>query len=980
MGNFTDYQRLWGEQQARATQHRANYTPEQRASESWTDTLVKEEGAYNEPIIKYDDGVAMSEKAQDYYAKKITTLSQKLEGRELTPQQREIAEVLLGKKSVAELKTDDINTLKDTLYLTKGNERKGAKHIIFKHFGEKKNSLTPDELVDIVDIIRKSDVEHITDTRRVYTYFDEQGDRLRVVIDENRKTGDDFVVTYYSNRKKPVVGHNDTYSNKRASITGYDKSISQPTENVNPNMRGGFVNNPFHETPEGARGRIQHAVNMVQKELSKEWGEQGGFRELFVNTLSSGYMKNRQATVALNAQIGHKFERLHHALAELPADTNKALHKYLVGELDAPPVGLEALAKNIRNEVDTLGKTLVDEGVLSQQAYDEWAGHYLKRSYDKHFFKDATGAFKRGWKIDEIHERGKIETVTQSKLDEMFKSGEITDAKLNMPLKDGGYRIEELANGKFKVKRDWTPQEREGMGEITDASISVPETLMRLHQMVNHAKMLKQIEGVNGAVLPKAEVSKYLAEDLAKMGYATLPNSPRYGALAGKTVRKDVANDIKGIHDNLYNEFFGSDNTFARAWLGYQRLWKKSKTVWNAPAHFNNFTSNMVLMHLSGMRGTEIVGGLRSSTRDIMDGRKFEHLYRKELNNTITPAERVQLSKLKPRLKYFQEAKEMGLFERSQLQDVLRGQKMAPTNSDAGFIKKGLSKADEITSYLYQAEDYVHRLTMYKTLRDKFKMSKEEARSAVESIMPDYTKPMPKGWRFLRDTGISPFISWTYYVMPTVAKLVASKQGAKQVAKLMGTIYGISWLASGINPIENMPIPFRDEKVPDSYKGARIPISKNGDEITTIKLDRIIPYMEAGMSPINFIRNTFAGVTTGATYTAWTGTGDGSAKQLYMDAPITRASKPVGQQAIDWGKHITQNYVPLPQQLYSGMDVLDSIVRSKDNRSRGNETVPRTTPQNILRLLGINTLTYDKHKLEQKQAKDRRKAENRPYF
>ncbi|NUW28964.1 ADP-ribosyltransferase-containing protein [Aliarcobacter butzleri] len=52
---FGAYQRLWGEQQARATSYRANYTPEQRISEDWTNTLEKNEGKYNEPIIKYNN-------------------------------------------------------------------------------------------------------------------------------------------------------------------------------------------------------------------------------------------------------------------------------------------------------------------------------------------------------------------------------------------------------------------------------------------------------------------------------------------------------------------------------------------------------------------------------------------------------------------------------------------------------------------------------------------------------------------------------------------------------------------------------------------------------------------------------------------------------------------------------------------------------------------------------------------------------------
>lgn len=52
---FGAYQRLWGEQQARATSYRANYTSEQRISEDWTNTLEKNEGKYNEPIIKYNN-------------------------------------------------------------------------------------------------------------------------------------------------------------------------------------------------------------------------------------------------------------------------------------------------------------------------------------------------------------------------------------------------------------------------------------------------------------------------------------------------------------------------------------------------------------------------------------------------------------------------------------------------------------------------------------------------------------------------------------------------------------------------------------------------------------------------------------------------------------------------------------------------------------------------------------------------------------
>ena len=47
------YRRLWGEQQARATQYRADMNPDQRSKEGWTQTLEKAEGTYKEPIIKH---------------------------------------------------------------------------------------------------------------------------------------------------------------------------------------------------------------------------------------------------------------------------------------------------------------------------------------------------------------------------------------------------------------------------------------------------------------------------------------------------------------------------------------------------------------------------------------------------------------------------------------------------------------------------------------------------------------------------------------------------------------------------------------------------------------------------------------------------------------------------------------------------------------------------------------------------------------
>jgi hypothetical protein len=157
------------------------------------------------------------------YKDKIDYLSKHLEGKELTPEQQDIASVYLGKKNIAEIKTDDINTLKSTLNLEEGSKTNGAKHIIFDHFGERTTSVSPKELLDIVDIIRKSDIDIDKSTgRRVYTSYADDGARLRVVVDEHKKGSYDFIVSFYSNRKKPAGEYDTPFS-----TAGLDKILPQ---------------------------------------------------------------------------------------------------------------------------------------------------------------------------------------------------------------------------------------------------------------------------------------------------------------------------------------------------------------------------------------------------------------------------------------------------------------------------------------------------------------------------------------------------------------------------------------------------------------------------------------------------------------------------------------------------------------------------------------------------------------------------------
>ena len=61
----------------------------------------------------------------------------------------------------------------------------------------------------------------------------------------------------------------------------------------------------------------------------------------------------------------------------------------------------------------------------------------------------------------------------------------------------------------------------------------------------------------------------------------------------------------------------------------------------------------------------------------------------------------------------------------------------------------------------YQAEDEVFKLGIFNHYLQQG-MSSKEARKATELIVFDYAKKLPKGVEFLRDTGLIPFVTWSY--------------------------------------------------------------------------------------------------------------------------------------------------------------------------------------------------------------------------
>lgn len=184
----------------------------------------------------------------------------------------------------------------------------------------------------------------------------------------------------------------------------------------------------------------------------------------------------------------------------------------------------------------------------------------------------------------------------------------------------------------------------------------------------------------------------------------------------------------------------------------------------------------------------------------------------------------------------------------------------------------------------------------------------------------------------------------------------------------MGTLAALEWALTGgeITPLDN--VPFMDTKKPEDYKGRRFGIGFDGDKITTLKTDRWIPYVEL-INPINFGLSLFSGLPIKAfiNATSWAASKNGMIDP-YRWNPVTYNKGSL--RAYDYMKYLTQSYVPLPAQAYTGWNIAESMLKYEKKRRTNKTTVPRTPAQEAAKFSGFNSLTYSMKGLKKDQRKN----------
>lgn len=402
----------------------------------------------------------------------------------------------------------------------------------------------------------------------------------------------------------------------------------------------------------------------------------------------------------------------------------------------APPSHAVKLAATMTAAMSAQSAELVRLGMLSEEAAARWDGAYLPRFYESKLagkvqdaWANALGALRgrtsamQGIKGKSLKGRGLYETVPAAEL--------ANYEALGWEKRDPDF--DPAVNAEVQVWRDYTPAERQKMGEIRDAGFRFVLGYMQTQKDVALGRMF---EGM----------ASTMASRLDKPGYVRVPDTKvqgtgasRYGKLAGLYIPQEVMTHLSQVDE--------SANQSLALYRKAMGLWKEGKTVLNPVSHVNNIVSNLSMAHFGGVsyhRADKYLAAMKdfaTKSPALMEAKDaglfLGTMSEAELLNTLPP--------------------ELQALAKQADSKAARGVKWV-YNAMNYFLRRPMGVA-------YQAEDTFFRYLLYKEARGRG-MPANDAVDYAQRYIFTYDD-LPKGARMVRDFAI-PFVSYTYKAVPAL--------------------------------------------------------------------------------------------------------------------------------------------------------------------------------------------------------------------
>jgi hypothetical protein len=405
----------------------------------------------------------------------------------------------------------------------------------------------------------------------------------------------------------------------------------------------------------------------------------------------------------------------------------------------------------------------------------------IKTDYEKRFADtDTVDVEKRGKLINRVQSKADPDYIAQkSDLDQRSNYGVI---------------VKDNEDGTHDIIAQLTKKEREELGEIEDAALSVSRTAKDLNTTLGLGRFYKGVldDGAGKYVFDQSTLvgkDKQFAnlKEMKEGGYKVIPNEfikdevgdniPKYGALNGKVVPEDTFKDIE-LLTKIREDNFAYGNGLANKWFKLQRFWKKTKTVYNPAVHMNNLVANFSMYYMSN-------GSWKTFAKA---SKEFKQIFAYERG-------KVELEDLPKDLRDLYnegglsadlvsaEMRAQGNLE-NVYDDLIKTHKTDGAEKTGDFMNDALDTglrqlrkgtkifgpADKLSSDIYQLEDKIFRYALYKTRKEqinpktgKLYTNEEAAKDAIRYFI-DYDIRSPNV-NLVRNTAV-PFLSYSYRVIP----------------------------------------------------------------------------------------------------------------------------------------------------------------------------------------------------------------------
>lgn len=513
------------------------------------------------------------------------------------------------------------------------------------------------------------------------------------------------------------------------------------------------------------------------------------------------YLKQRYLALGKVARVDEGVRKIYDAFRNAGPEDAPKIFEYLTHK-DAPAeiIQNENARRNaveVKRAFVRIGERLVEKGLLDRETFEANKGAYLPRLYLKHLLDEdsflALGSGKTPSSMGYLKGRKDIpESVRQLIL------GEIKDPAF-LAAKGFGQQMRDIAlldwMEEIAKNQDWVLQQSlvdwEGR-KVTPYYLKSEANRIRQQSLYYEAERRRAARDIADRMEDAANTGLESVEGVPD-NFKRVPNIPRYGALRGMIVHKEIYDDIIGSvkistgDESLPERILGDGGLATK----FTQLWKWSKVAANPPAQIRNFIGNGIMLHLSGVDFHKVPIRMSQAIKEIRNNGTHYQIAKKYgvTESTFT-------------------AQELKRVEREFLDYQAR---MSGNFSLSGLKRLG-GKIMDKTGDLYQLSE-----TVFKTAKiiDEMKKGRSESDAALEAQkwLFDYSLVTP-GARYLRNAPIGvPFLSFYFKSLPRLAE-VATHHPMKYLPYLAAPTALVSLMAH-MEDVDDEDVEALTEALPD---------------------------------------------------------------------------------------------------------------------------------------------------------------------